>query len=377
MSVYLDNAATTALAPEVRTAMVEAMDHFGNPSSTHTFGRKARLSIEQVRKQIADSLNCAPGEIVFTSGGTEADNFALLTAVRDLGCRHIITSPIEHHAVLHTAEFLSEQFGIELHMVDVDARGRLNWSHLEQLLETHPQALVSLMHGNNEIGNLIDISRLASLCHGYGAFCHSDTVQTIGHYQVDVKAAPVDFLAASAHKFHGPKGVGFAYVKGGLRTRPLLHGGAQERGARGGTENLLGIVGMGKALESTLGNLESDQQHIRQLKSGLIHAIKTTLPQLEFFGACAESDSLDTVVNLAVPVTPQTGMLTFSLDMKGIAVSGGSACQSGSNQGSHVIRQLLAVSGETRALTPLRVSFSRYNTMADVEALVEALKTVM
>jgi cysteine desulfurase len=377
MSTYLDNAATTPLAPEVKEAMMAQLENFGNPSSTHAFGRKARLAIEQVRKQIADTLLCAPGEIVFTSGGTEADNFAILTAVRDLGCKHIITSPLEHHAVLHTAEFLATQSDIQLHFVEVDGSGRINWTHLEALLATHANAFVSLMHGNNEIGNLIGLDRLAAVCRPFGAISHSDTVQTIGHYHIDLKVAPIDFLAASAHKFHGPKGIGFAYVKGGLRTRPLLHGGSQERGARGGTENLLGIVGMGKALELATTRLQEDQQHIRGLKAMLISTIREQLPQINFFGACTEVDSLDTVVNLAIPLTSQMGMLSFSLDMKGIAVSGGSACQSGSNQGSHVIRKLMEVSGNTQPQTPLRVSFSRYNTAEDVEAFVAALKGVV
>jgi cysteine desulfurase len=377
MSTYLDNAATTPLAPEVKEAIMAHLDNFGNPSSTHAFGRKARLAIEQVRKQIADTLHCAPGEIVFTSGGTEADNFAILTAVRDLECKHIITSPLEHHAVLHTAEFLANQRGIQLHFVEVDGSGRINWKQLEALLATHANAFVSLMHGNNEIGNLIELDKLAAVCQSFGAISHSDTVQTIGHYKIELKAAPIDFLAASAHKFHGPKGIGFAYIKGGLRTRPLLHGGSQERGARGGTENLLGIVGMGKALELAVTRLQEDQQHIRSLKEMLISAVREQLPQIDFFGACTESDSLDTVVNLAIPVTSQTGMLSFSLDMKGIAVSGGSACQSGSNQGSHVIRKLMEVSGNPRPQTPLRVSFSRFNTAEDVEAIVAALKGVV
>lgn len=377
MSIYLDNAATTPIAPSVIAAMVAAMELYGNPSSTHASGRKAKLLVEQVRKQIAATLGAQPAEIFFTSGGSEADNWALVAAVRDLGVQHLITSEVEHHAVLHTAEFLRDVAGVSVHYVDLDAQGNVNQHSLENLLQTHSNVLVSLMHANNEIGNLLDLNATATLCKKYSAYFHSDAVQTIGHLPFDLQQTPVDFLAAAAHKFHGPKGVGFAFVRSGIKIKPLLHGGAQERGMRGGTENVVGIVGLGKAFELAYSNLEVDQKHILELKHLLVATLQAQLPQISFNGASASSNSLYTVVSLAIPFTPQAELLLFALDLKGIAVSGGSACQSGSSQGSHVIRALQERGGTPNNVVPLRVSFGRYSTQADVLAFVQGLREVL
>lgn len=377
MNIYLDNAATTPLAPEVIAAMQEALVFYGNPSSTHAVGRKAKLLVEQVRKQIADELGATPSEIVFTSGGSEADNWALMAAVRDLGVQHIITSAIEHHAVLHTAEFLRDVAGVTLHFVKLLPGGVIDLEDLEQLLQANPKSLVSLMHANNEIGNLLDLNTVAQLCKQYGSYFHSDTVQTIGHYRIDVRETPVDFLAAAAHKFHGPKGIGFAYVRSGLKIKPLIHGGAQERGMRGGTENLIGIAGLGKAFELAYRDLATDTRHIQTLKNTLIAGLQKDLPQVQYNGQSGTPESLYTVLNLAIPHTDQTDMLLFSLDLKGIAVSGGSACQSGSQQGSHVIRALQTLGSTPTNIVPVRVSMSRYTTAAEVLGFLKGVGEVL
>jgi len=373
--VYFDNAATTSLDPEVKSVLIDVLDTFGNPSSTHAEGRKARALVESARKEIASLVGCTPGEIIFTSGGTEADNWALKGAVRDLGVRRILTSPVEHHAVLHVAEELAAQGLCDTRLAPVDSRGDVNLSWLEQELKAAQEegvsVLVSLMHGNNEIGNLLPIEEVGSLCKKYGAWFHSDMVQTLAHFPVDFSQIPVDFSACSAHKFHGPKGIGFAYVKANSGLHPFIHGGSQERGHRSGTENVLGIVGMAKAFKLAHERMEADHQHMRALKAHAIERLTTALPGVAFNGASGDLDnSLYTVVNISLPVgDPNRGMLTFALDIKGFCVSGGSACSSGSSKGSHVLEAIGSGDG-------LRLSFSRYNTTDEVDALVDALKTV-
>lgn len=373
--VYFDNAATTSLDPEVKSVLIEVLDTFGNPSSTHAEGRKARALVETARKEIASLVGCTPGEIIFTSGGTEADNWALKGAVRDLGVRRILTSPVEHHAVLHVAEELAAQGLCDTRLAPVDLRGDVDLSWLEQELKAAQaegvSVLVSLMHGNNEIGNLLPLEEVGALCKKYGAWFHSDMVQTLAHFPVHFSQIPVDFSACSAHKFHGPKGVGFAYIKANSGLHPFIHGGSQERGHRSGTENVLGIVGMAKAFKLAHERMEEDHQHMRALKAHAIERLTTALPGVTFNGASGDLDnSLYTVVNISLPEgDPNRGMLTFALDIKGFCVSGGSACSSGSNKGSHVLGAIGSGDG-------LRLSFSRYNTKDEVDALVDALKTV-
>ena len=372
MNVYLDNAATTPVLPEVAQAMLPYLtEFFGNPSSSHAFGRKTKSALEQSRRTIAKHLNCSPAEIFFTSGGTEADNLAMHAAIHDLGCKHIITSAIEHSAVIKTAEIMSKQHGLKLSLVKLDENGDVDMVDLENLLASNEKSFVTLMHGNNEIGNLLPIEEVGALCKKYGAWFHSDMVQTLAHFPVDFGQIPVDFSACSAHKFHGPKGIGFAYVKANSGLHPFIHGGSQERGHRSGTENVLGIVGMAKAFRLAHERMEADHQHMRALKAHAIERLTTALPGVAFNGASGDLDnSLYTVVNISLPEgDPNRGMLTFALDIKGFCVSGGSACSSGSSKGSHVLEAIGSGDG-------LRLSFSRYNTTDEVDALVDALMTV-
>lgn len=372
--IYLDNAATTPLDDQVKEAMIAALDVFGNPSSTHEFGRKAKIEVEKVRKLIASELNCVPGEIFFTSGGTEADNLAIFSAVRDLGVKHIITSPIEHHAVLHPIEFLAERGEVRLTLLDVDEYGNIDLNQLEQVLQAPEKTLVSLMYANNEIGNINPMAEICSLAKKHGALVHSDTVQAICHTRIDLQKLPLDFLACAAHKFHGPKGVGFCYVRGGHKIAPQIMGGAQERNMRAGTENVVGIAGLGAAFNLAYQNLEKDTANIKGIKAYAIEKIRSTFSDLTFLGMSGYLDqSLFTVLNIGFPQDGATGMLTFSLDMHKIAASGGSACNSGSNKGSHVIA---ALGQEASDLVPLRISFSKYTTTNDIDTLVEVLKSL-
>ncbi len=373
--VYLDNAATTQVRPEVIEKMQQALaDCFGNPSSTHAFGRTARTAIEQARKTIAKYLNAQPSEIIFTSGGTEADNMILRSAVRDLGVETIITSKIEHHAVLHTAEALSEEFGTRMDFVEIDSFGNPDLKHLDQLLkEDNSKKLVSLMHINNEIGNKIDVAAIARICKENAALFHSDTVQSIGHYSWDVAEIPIDFMVAAAHKFHGPKGVGFAYIRKNSGLKPLILGGSQERGYRAGTEAYHNIVGLEAAIIAAYENLETESIYIRDLKSYFIKRINE-IPGVAFNGHSGDIDkSTYTLVNLRLPFDEQKSlMLLFHLDLKGIACSKGSACQSGSEGGSHVLTAIL--SEEELNKPSIRFSFSKYNTREDIDYVVEVLK---
>ena len=371
---YLDNAATTPLAPEVFDAMVPYLrDHFGNPSAVHAFGRKTRAAVEQARRMVAGCLNCAPGEIIFTSGGTEADNMVLLSAVRDLGVKHIITSPIEHHAVDLTAEALAKDGSVAVHWVRLSPEGRPDLEHLEELLRITKGkgVLVSLMHANNEIGTRIDLNVIGGLCRKYDALFHSDTVQTMCHYRFDLASTPVDFIACAAHKFHGPKGVGFLYMRNGTGLKPMILGGSQERNMRAGTENIPGIVGLAKAMEIGFRDLEEHQRHIQGLKDRMKERLQASVPGVSFNGDPGP-DSLYTVLSVCFPDDGKGEMLLYNLDIEGIACSGGSACSSGSNKGSHV----LAVLYPERLGANIRFSFSRYTTKQEVDTAVDALKRI-
>ena len=371
--IYLDNAATTQLDPEVIDAMLPYMrEHFGNPSAVHAFGRKARAGIEQARRKVASLLNCTPGEIVFTSCGTEADNMAILGAVRDLGVKHVITSPIEHHAVEHVALELERSKEAEVHWVRLTSEGKADLAHLEELLEKHKHVLVSLMHANNELGSRNDLVAIGQLCRKYNALFHTDTVQTMGHYRFDLEQLPIDFLTCSAHKFHGPKGIGFLYMRNGAVVRPLIVGGAQERNMRAGTENIIGIVALAKAMEVAYRDLDEHQRHVQALKDRMREKVLKLIPGSTINGDPTE-DSLYTVLNFHFPDDGKGEMLIYNMDIEGIACSGGSACSSGSNKGSHVIEALYP--GRTGA--NIRFSFSKFNTEAEVDRAVEVLERVM
>lgn len=373
--VYLDNAATTQLRPEVIERMTEVLkNNFGNASSTHSFGRASKALLEQCRKNIANYFNASAAEIVFTSGGTEADNLALRSAVRDLGVTKIITSKIEHHAVLHTVEQLQKEYSIKLSYVNLDDCGLVDYDHLQELLQNADKALVSLMHINNEIGNILDIERVASLCKKHEALFHSDCVQSVGHFKLDMKSTPIDFFAASAHKFHGPKGVGFCYVRKESGLKPLIFGGEQERGYRAGTESIHNIVGMDEALKIAYEKIDAEKKHISGLKTHFIKQLKENIEGVSFNGGCEDSiNSTYTLVNVCLPIAPEKApMLQFQLDLKGIACSKGSACQSGSSQQSHVLSAIL---DEDRLKRPsVRFSFSTFNTKEELNYVVDVLK---
>ena len=373
--VYLDNAATTPLRDEVISAMQDALaECFGNPSSTHAFGRKAKTGIEKARKNIASRLGAKPGEIIFTSGGTEADNMILRCAVRDLGIETIITSKIEHHAVLHTAEALAAEYGVRLEYVELDEKGNPNMEDLEALLAANTsKKLVSLMHVNNEIGNLLDMQSVGALCKEHNALFHSDTVQSIGHFEWDFQNCPVDFATAAAHKFHGPKGVGFAYIRKDTSLGSLIVGGAQERGYRAGTEAYHNIVGLDAAFNVAYENLEKERKYVQDLKNYFIDKLKEAIPSVAFNGWSDDPDhSTYTLVNVRLPLTEsQAQMLLFHLDLKGIACSQGSACQSGSEGGSHVLNEILG--DAERKMPSLRFSFSHFTQKEDIDYTISVL----
>jgi len=374
--VYLDSAATTQMREEVIDRMTSVMkETYGNPSSTHSFGRSAKSLVEQTRKTVAGYLNVKPAEIIFTSGGTEADNLALNSAVRDLGVQRIITSKIEHHAVLYTVEQLQDCFEVEVDYVDLDSRGNVKIDHLEQLLKSSDKkTLVSLMHVNNEIGNKLDIKKVGELCKAENALFHSDCVQSVGHYDLDFNEIPVDFTAVSAHKFHGPKGVGFAFIRKNSGLKPLIFGGEQERGHRAGTEGVHNIVGLEEALKLAMENLKKEQEYIGDLKSHFIQKLKSEIPGVKFNGNCEDPEkSTYTLVNVCLPVPAEKAlMMLFQLDLKGISCSKGSACQSGSDKGSHVLNAFL--SEEDLQKPSLRFSFSRFNTKEELDYVIATLK---
>jgi cysteine desulfurase len=370
--IYLDNAATTPLAKEVAEVMCHMLNEdFGNPSSIHAHGRVTRTKIEEARRSVAKLLGCTPGEIIFTSGGTEADNMALRMSVEVLGVKNIITSAIEHHAVLHTAEELHKQGKVNLHLVNLLPNGHIDLQHLEQLLKDHNHALVSLMHANNEIGNMIDLEVVGNLCKQYNALFHTDTVQTIGHFAFDLSKLNIDFLAAGAHKFNGPKGVGFIYINAKNKITPYITGGAQERNMRGGTENVYGIVGLAKALELSYANLEEEHKHIGELKTYMGNRLKETISGITFNGDYNGHSSY-TVLNASFPPNKVNEMLLFKLDIAGISVSGGSACSSGSDVGSHVLTAL----GTDPARAAVRFSFGKQNTKQEIDQVIAVLQEI-
>ena len=375
MKVYLDNAATTPIASEVIEEIQPYLNnYFGNPSSTHAFGRKTKNAIEINRKKIADLIQAKNNEIIFTSGGTEADNMALRCAVFDLNVKRIITTKIEHHAVLHTAECLRDQQNVEIIFLATDHNGNPDLVQLESILNDKVNTLVTLMHANNEIGTLLPIKKVASICAKHKhVYFHSDTVQTMGHYNFNLSETPIDFLTCSAHKLHGPKGVGFLYVNQKISLNPLITGGSQERKNRGGTENLYGIVGLGKAMEMAYENLASHQKHIQDLKSFMKEELEKIDQRINFNGETSPEKSLYTVLNVCFPADVCNSMLLFSLDIHGIAASGGSACSSGSNQGSHVLAEL----PHQENCQSVRFSFSRFNTQEDVEFTIEKIRSII
>ena len=372
--IYFDNAATTALDPVVLEAMMPFLNEkFGNPSSIYSYGRETRMAIETARKSVAKILNAHPAEIFFTSGGTESSNTAIQASVRDLGCKHIITSPIEHHAVSHTIEHLNNLDVVTVSYVKLLPNGQVDLENLEELLAaSEEKTLVSLMHANNEIGNMLDIHAAGELCKLYNAIFHSDTVQTVGHFPFDLRNTPVHFITGAAHKFHGPKGVGILYINENVRIKPFVHGGSQERNMRAGTENIYGIVGFAKALELATENYESDRAHIGTLKLYMYEQLRKNINGVSFNGDVL-GNSLYTVLSASFPKSEKSEMILFNLDINNICASGGSACTSGAEQGSHVIR---AINNNPNQVT-VRFSFSKHSTKSEVDAVVEKLKSLV
>ena len=372
--IYFDNAATTALDPQVLQAMMPYLtNQFGNPSSIYSYGRESRMGIEQARKSVAKILNAHPAEIFFTSGGTESSNAAITAAVRDLGCKHIISSKIEHHATLHTVEHLYNTGEAGLSYVKLLPNGHVDVKDLENILSTtNDKCLVTLMHANNEIGNMLDINVVGNICKKYNAIFHSDTVQTVGHFPFDLRNTPVHFITGAGHKFHGPKGVGILYINENVRIKPFINGGSQERNMRAGTENLYGIVGFGKALELATTNYEADSTHIKEIKLYMLEQLKKHIKGVSFNGDPL-GQSLYTVLSVSFPKSEKSEMLLFNLDINHICASGGSACTSGADAGSHVIR---AINNNPNQVT-VRFSFSKNNTKEEVDIVVEKLKEVI
>lgn len=371
--VYLDNASTTQVRPEVVQEMTKVLvEDYGNPSSTHSLGRNAKSILELSRKSIAKQLKASAQEIIFTSCGTEANNWILRSAVKDLKVQRIITSKIEHHAVLYAVQALQNEYNIQIDYVAVKSNGEIDITDLVDLLSQETKTLVSLMHVNNEIGTILDVDKVGRICGQHNALFHSDMVQSVGKIAIDLQHLPVDFITASAHKFHGPKGVGFAYVKKNSGLQPLFFGGEQEKGLRPGTEAVHQIAGMSKALEASYANLEAERNHIQELKNYLISQLEIEFPAFQINGTL---DGIYTVLNVLLPFSEdKTAMILFHLDMKGIAVSRGSACQSGSTRPSHVLAEML--SNEDLKKPSLRISFSHCNSKEDVDLLVEALKSI-
>jgi cysteine desulfurase len=369
--IYLDNAATTALDPLVLEAMMPYLtERFGNPSSIYSYGRESRLAIENARKTVAKLLGAHPAEIFFTSGGTESSNTAIQAAILDLGCTHIISSPIEHHATLHTVEYFQQRHGTAVSWIRVLPDGHVDLGQLRELLAAHDgKSLVTLMHANNEIGNLTDIHKVGEICKEFNAIFHSDTVQTVGHYPFDLRNTPVHFITGAGHKFHGPKGVGILYINENVQIKPFIHGGSQERNMRAGTENLYGIVGFAKALELAMTNYEKDSAYIGELKAYMAQQLLKEIPETSINGDCF-GKSLYTVLNVAFPKTEKSEMLLFNLDINGICASGGSACTSGADLGSHVIR---AFNNDPNKVA-VRFSFSKHNTKQEIDQVIVKLK---
>lgn len=371
--IYLDNAATTPIDPMVFEAMTPYFtEHFGNPSSIYSYGRENRLAIEKARKSVAASLHAHPSEIFFTSGGTESSNTAIFASIKELGCTSIISSPIEHHATLHTCNFIAAKGDASLDFVKILPNGHVDINDLEsKLASSSERTLITLMHANNEIGNITNIKRIGELAQQYNAVFHADTVQTVGHFPINLSEINVDFITGASHKFHGPKGVGLLYINANNKVNPFIHGGGQERNMRAGTENIYGIVGFAKALEIAMQNHEVDHAQIAALKSYLKTSLEENIEGIVFNGD-PEGESLYTVLSVGFPRTEKSEMLLFNLDIRNICVSGGSACSSGANQGSHVINALQLPEQST-----VRFSFSKYNTKQEIDAVVSALKELV
>jgi cysteine desulfurase len=372
--IYFDNAATTPLDPVVlETMMPYFTEKFGNPSSIYSYGRESRMAIEQSRKKVADLLHAHPAEIFFTSGGTESSNAAIRAAVQDLGCRNIISSPLEHHATLHTVTYYQERGEATLHLLNILPDGHVDLNHLENLLSGFSEkTLVSLMHANNETGNLLDIQKVAEICKKYKAIFHSDTVQTLGHYKIDLSKLPIHFITGAPHKFHGPKGVGILYINEQLKVKPNIHGGSQERNMRAGTENVYGIVGLAKALELASNRMKEESKYINDLRIYMAEELKKKIPGVMFNGD-AFGKTLYTILSVSFPKSEKSEMILFNLDINHICVSGGSACTSGAQQGSHVIRAIYP--GSDRST--VRFSFSRNNTKKEIDEVVNKLKSIV
>ncbi len=370
--VFLDNASTTPIAPEIIEMMSEMMkSHFANPSSVHSYGRESKIVVEGARKKIAELLNTSPGSIFFTSGGTEADNMAIKCAIHDHKITHAITSRLSHHAVLFPLEDLEKEGLIKISYVDIDKSGVISMSHLKELLSSNPRTFVSIMHANNEIGTIQNIKEIGDICKEYNAIFHSDTVQTMAHFPFDMKKLNVDFMAASAHKFHGPKGIGFVYISENIRIKPLLRGGGQERNMRAGTENVYGIAALAMAMEMAYKNLQEETDYIKGLKIYMIEKLQSELEDVQFYGKCTDMDnSLYTVLSCHFPETDIAEMLLFNLDILGVACSGGSACASGGSKGSHVLTEIVPESKRPG----IRFSFSKYNTKEDIDFTADKLK---
>ena len=370
--VFLDNAATTPMAPEIINMMSEMMKtHFANPSSVHSYGRESKIVVENARKKIASLLNTSPGSIFFTSGGTEADNMAIKCGIHDHKITHAITSKISHHAVLYPLEDLEKEGIIKLSYVNIDENGVVDLNHLEELLQNNSRTFVSIMHANNEIGTIQDIKAIGDICKEHKAIFHSDTVQTMAHFPFNMQELQVDFMAASAHKFHGPKGVGFVYISDDIQIKPLLRGGGQERNMRAGTENIYGIAALSMAMEMAYENLEEETNYIKGLKKYMMEKLKSEIEDVQFYGKCTDlENSLYTVLSCHFPETDIAEMLLFNLDILGVACSGGSACSSGSSKGSHVLTEIVPDSKRPG----IRFSFSKYNTKEEIDYTIEKLK---
>jgi len=374
MNVYFDNAATTPLDNFVLEKMLPYMgNNFGNPSSIHQKGRKVKSAIEKSRSKVADILNCDPGEIFFTSGGTEADNTFLINTFLEKNINTFITTKIEHHAVLHCAEYLKQIKNINIEYLKINEKGSFDMSDLENKLKKYPNSLVSLMHGNNEIGNILDINIVADLCNDMRVIFHSDTVQTVGHYNFDLVKLGAHGIVGSAHKFHGPKGIGFLYLNKSQKISPFIHGGSQERNMRGGTENVYGIVGLAEALELADSNLENHKKYILELKQRMINGLKSKIQNIKFNGESANlNNSLYTVLNVAIPDIEDQQMFLFNLDINNISASAGSACTSGSDAGSHVLQEIQ----HHKKHVSVRFSFSKNNTIDEVDYVVDKIMEI-
>tara|TARA_Y100000748_G_scaffold281018_1_gene260361 strand:- start:2134 stop:3267 length:1134 start_codon:yes stop_codon:yes gene_type:complete len=375
MNVYFDNAATTPIDRAVLDKMLPYLENgFGNPSSIHKRGREIKSVIEKSRTKIATLLSCEPGEIFFTSGGTEADNMFILNTVIEKKIDTIITTKLEHHAVLHCCDFLEKTYNKNIKYIETDGKGIIDLSHLESLVKSNPNSLVSVMHGNNEIGNLNDIKSISRICQQYEVILHSDTVQTVGHYDINLNELNIHGIVGSAHKFHGPKGVGFLYLNNKHKISPFIHGGSQERNMRGGTENIYGIVGLAEALELSISNMENHSKKIENIKSYMIDELCKNIDGVKFNGQSSELDkSLYTVLNVSIPSRSDQQMFLFNLDINNIAASAGSACTSGSEIGSHVLAEVKKYEGHV----PVRFSFSKMNNKEEVDYTIKKLSEIL